>query len=651
MDNLFDLYPHKKAILVDGVAGGGKTTLLAGHAEGCIRAKMNTLLITHSKAGMEAMFNKLSEWGIYAKVQDHLNVSSIDVLAERTVYRLGDRRFRMKKEYVEQVMLAPLLDKAVGQLEGKIETAPSVTPKSMKRLMRDLDSFRSSGAYLKDDLESAEDAVAGKIDFEFLLVYRVFALYEDFRRTWQPTPDLDWKSGLENAQDAMSAHLFEGFRCEGEAVSDLIAHEKYQSWQCDERQVGRYKYVLIDEFHDTTPLQLIFLSDLCRRAIRVLAVGDKHQNIYAWRGSDPDFVYNEFNQIFQPEIVPIHVTYRFGNRLANLLGSFTNRQGWVSQTAWNTKINFSHQSVEELIRECFADHDFTSTALVCRDEATLISMLFDGVDTIDEMRSYISYPIADCFASRIITFLCSLHLPKVGWAGRGLHDSVREFMSLPQCICSEEVRAAMQREIIQSLSSERGVRTDEFISTNIVTFVSMQLAQDNSEKQQQVWFTSAMKKALSEWVKASQEQPLDVLLEAFETQSGFLKMRIGGRNQIASELMVKSWGALLRYIEKHKLKVEDWPKRLIMLNRICRENRVLQVRTIEQIKGLQFRKVVLYGLNDGEFPAGYDGLLERNRFYVAASRAMQELTLHADKVPGKFFRKAHEVVKGTPYMK
>ncbi len=47
----------------------------------------------------------------------------------------------------------------------------------------------------------------------------------------------------------------------------------------------RFRYVLVDEFQDTNPLQLILVKALCSVWGNVFAVGDDDQSIYSWRGA------------------------------------------------------------------------------------------------------------------------------------------------------------------------------------------------------------------------------------------------------------------------------------------------------------------------------------------------------------------------------
>ncbi|MFO7653284.1 MAG: UvrD-helicase domain-containing protein [Candidatus Krumholzibacteriia bacterium] len=52
-----------------------------------------------------------------------------------------------------------------------------------------------------------------------------------------------------------------------------------------EKYAGRFRHVLVDEFQDTNPLQLVLVKALSSVHRNVFAVGDDDQAIYSWRGA------------------------------------------------------------------------------------------------------------------------------------------------------------------------------------------------------------------------------------------------------------------------------------------------------------------------------------------------------------------------------
>jgi DNA helicase-2/ATP-dependent DNA helicase PcrA len=54
----------------------------------------------------------------------------------------------------------------------------------------------------------------------------------------------------------------------------------YNKWKLPE-----YEYILIDEVQDYNPVQIEVISNFAKAGSRVVAVGDRQQAIYGWRGA------------------------------------------------------------------------------------------------------------------------------------------------------------------------------------------------------------------------------------------------------------------------------------------------------------------------------------------------------------------------------
>ena len=73
---------------------------------------------------------------------------------------------------------------------------------------------------------------------------------------------------------------------------------------------SRYRYVLIDEFQDTSRIQYEILKTYISGARKTIAIGDDDQCIYSWRGSDVDIITTHFPNDFKPAIHMFTVNYR-----------------------------------------------------------------------------------------------------------------------------------------------------------------------------------------------------------------------------------------------------------------------------------------------------------------------------------------------------
>lgn len=94
---------------------------------------------------------------------------------------------------------------------------------------------------------------------------------------------------------------------------DLIARtvELFETHKdVQERYAERFHYVLVDEFQDTNPLQLILTKALSAQWENLFAVGDDDQAIYSWRGATVENMLS-FEQYFPgAKVVRLEQNYR-----------------------------------------------------------------------------------------------------------------------------------------------------------------------------------------------------------------------------------------------------------------------------------------------------------------------------------------------------
>lgn len=168
--------------------------------------------------------------------------------------------------------------------------------------------------------------------------HRDFEKLAEIKRDWDATGDLQWKSYIrigklrlgtssEDLRKLSSLHsylpefqndirilLHGAFRCAADCLSlyerfklergllDFIDQERLalsliQDPLIRSKFENRFSYLLIDEFQDTSPLQLtvfLGLSNLVRRSIWV---GDEKQSIYGFRGADPILMQSTVEQL------------------------------------------------------------------------------------------------------------------------------------------------------------------------------------------------------------------------------------------------------------------------------------------------------------------------------------------------------------------
>jgi DNA helicase-2/ATP-dependent DNA helicase PcrA len=71
----------------------------------------------------------------------------------------------------------------------------------------------------------------------------------------------------------------------------------------------RYRFIFVDEFQDTNPLQYALLKQLTQKDTSVFAVGDPDQSIYQFRGATPQII-DDFIKDYQASVYKLTLNYR-----------------------------------------------------------------------------------------------------------------------------------------------------------------------------------------------------------------------------------------------------------------------------------------------------------------------------------------------------
>ena len=74
--------------------------------------------------------------------------------------------------------------------------------------------------------------------------------------------------------------------------------------------ISKYKYLFIDEFQDINELQFNIIKEFSKNGTWIFAVGDDHQNIYSFRGSNIEYIMN-FKHFFPENSDVFKLTYNF----------------------------------------------------------------------------------------------------------------------------------------------------------------------------------------------------------------------------------------------------------------------------------------------------------------------------------------------------
>ncbi len=97
-----------------------------------------------------------------------------------------------------------------------------------------------------------------------------------------------------------ASKVFEGYQAELEDrrwcdFADLVLHtvRLFRAYpEVLEKEAGRFKYVEVDEYQDTSPVQSQWVTWMARKHKNICVVGDTDQSIYEWRNARPEIMMN-----------------------------------------------------------------------------------------------------------------------------------------------------------------------------------------------------------------------------------------------------------------------------------------------------------------------------------------------------------------------
>ncbi|MDZ7363918.1 MAG: UvrD-helicase domain-containing protein [candidate division KSB1 bacterium] len=399
-----------------------------------------------------------------------------------------------------------------------------------------------------------------------------------------------------------------------------------------------YRYLMVDEYQDTNPLQDRLLGLLAGQRRNLCVVGDDDQSIYSWRGANPEIMLHFEQKYPGAAVIKLEQNYRStplildaanavikNNRQRKGKNLWTARQGGAkikvliganeneeaeklfaainSQRLLDSKRRFSDYAV--LVRTNFQMRPLEEAARL----ANVPYQLIGGDSFYDraEIRDVIAYLKVMRNPDDELNFKRALHFPKRGIGSQTLlrlHAYCHaHHKSLYRAFHEAEFIADLRPPVVQAMLQFAHL-IDEFRRK----FRAGKLSEVAEELVKRLDF-----------IRALQETSTDEKI--IEKRQNNVREFLGSLKRFEQGSEDPS---LAGFLDRLSLVADtDY------LNR--QADRVI-IMTVHAAKGLEFPYVFLYGMNDGQFPsrrACEEGGEEEERrlCYVAMTRAQRELTV------------------------
>ena len=395
----------------------------------------------------------------------------------------------------------------------------------------------------------------------------------------------------------------------------------------------RFKHILVDEFQDTNRLQSEIV-DIFGVQHQIMAVGDDAQCIYTWRGADFDNIMRFTERHPGATVHKIETNYRSSPQILEFANAVLANQpagmGYSKELRAvrpdgekpyftpvmdaRNQANFIIQRIEGLIDE---GRDLAEIAVLYRAHYQAMDLQMEltrrGIDYqitsgvrffeqahIRDFTAQLRFASNPADVSAFARFTCLL--PKVGpKTAERIHAFTKQLAEKEEKnFCDVLASEAILKKVPNDAKEEwpslaETIREISVALTDESPDAIIQLALDG-------WYSSYIREIYPNWTERADDlQSLISFANRFETMEELLAQLV----LLASESNERDSD------EAHN----------------C-----LRLTTIHQAKGLEFPIVFVIGLADGLFPLKRtidDGNLEEERrlFYVAVTRAMEELYL------------------------
>lgn len=403
-----------------------------------------------------------------------------------------------------------------------------------------------------------------------------------------------------------------------------------------------YKYVMVDEYQDTNSAQFELVNALTKKHRNFCVVGDDDQSIYGWRGADTANLLDLEKHYPEVKVIKLEQNYRSTTTILTAANAvIKNNARRRGKQLWSDKGNGAkirmeaYESDDMEADEIVALIEYNRTmrkipwsqnAILFRTnlqsrpletalrKANVRYHLIGGQSFFDrrEIKDFFAYLKTIINPHDDIALLRIANVP-----ARGLSDASMEKLLHASHERGCSIFAVMRHSDVVEILGPKGKNA-------VAGF--LQLLQDSKDELVNGEFTR-----LADWAEA-----------LMQTIGYYDELKRSEKNQEIAENRIRNIKELIATLDQAS-EIADLTERLesflqdIMLESDREEEKetkadAVTLITTHSCKGLEFPHVYIVGMEEGLFPhsrSKIEGTLdeERRLFYVAITRAMEQLTI------------------------
>jgi len=393
---------------------------------------------------------------------------------------------------------------------------------------------------------------------------------------------------------------------------------------------NRFQYFLIDEFQDINKVQYELIKLLSRKTANLFAVGDDDQSIYAFRGSDPNYLLSFEKDFPNSKMIILNENYRSSHEIIStanrIIEKNTIRRKKTMQAQYQHSLSpllfYPFDEEEEATMIVQDIHEKLQNGYVPNDIAILYRTN-TGSRAIFERLATTSFPFR-------------IDLDSENFYERYLVKSMLSFLRL---IINEDDQQAIS-QILPVLFIRQSVMTD--LKANSILNDCSMLECLSVITTGHAFQERKLKKLLPSIRSLKGQTPLECI-EFIEKEVGFgdyLKKRGNEGNSLEKgsddirdlKVAAKNFQTINDFLD-HTKHMSAMNKEIKQVSKQLEQ--AITLSTIHRAKGLEYRVVYILDVVDGGIPHDYalDSLRngesapieeERRLLYVAVTRAREE---------------------------
>lgn len=286
-------------VLITASAGSGKTTVLIDRISHMLLKDVNPtniLVITFTNKAANEIKDRLRD--SVGEKADYVNIGTFhSMFREHILMKYAEHDF-FRGLGLDMTKVVILDDKDSDKIYNE---ALDMLPLNVRKIVEDGDTTMSqlhnNISMSKAKGEDAEDYIRtfSPKDKRFKEKEATALLWQNYRTLCYENNQIDFDDML------LLSHQFLAF-------NPTVATELG----------SKFKFVMIDEYQDTNPVQMLTTDAIAQNHNNICVVGDEKQSIYGWRGADINVILNFQDRYKDTKVISMFRNYRSERNIINI---------------------------------------------------------------------------------------------------------------------------------------------------------------------------------------------------------------------------------------------------------------------------------------------------------------------------------------------